>query len=129
MSDRPEDWRVIWNGLNKALGRKWGVHVLRVLADRPHRFNELHRAIDGPTSKTLSARLNELRCAGLVDRQIDATSPPSTRYSLTSAGERFVDVLCGLEREVAVVRGCCDENCEMITVDPARTAEVVAEGC
>lgn len=90
-------------------------------------FNALRRALDGPTAKTLSERLTELRCVGLVDRHVEATSPPSTRYALTPAGERFVGVLAELEREVEVVDCACAEDCEMISVDPDRTAAVVAE--
>lgn len=129
MQDLPREWRGLWDGLNRALGRKWGVHVLRLLAAEPLGFNELRRRLDGPTAKTLSERLTELRCVGLVERHIEATSPPSTRYELTSAGERFVEVLGELEREVELVECDCDDDCEMITVDPDRTAAVIAEEC
>lgn len=129
MQELDEDWRSLWHGLNKALGRKWGVHVLRLLAEAPQRFNELQRRLDGPTAKTLSERLTELQCVGLVDRHVEATSPPSTRYELTSAGERFVDVLRELEGEVEVVECGCDDDCEMITVDPEHTAAALAEEC
>jgi DNA-binding HxlR family transcriptional regulator len=129
MQDLPREWRELWDGLNRALGRKWGVHVLRVLAADPMGFNELRRTLDGPTAKTLSERLTELECVGLVDRRVEATSPPSTRYELTPAGERFVGVLGELEREVEVVECGCEDDCEMISVDPDRTAAVLAEEC
>lgn len=122
-------WRELWHGLNDTLGRKWGVHVLRLLADEPRGFNALRRALDGPTAKTLSARLSELRCVGLVERHVEATSPPSTRYDLTPAGERFAAVLRGLEREVELVECGCDDCCEMVTADPDHTAAVPAEEC
>ncbi|MFB6362161.1 MAG: winged helix-turn-helix transcriptional regulator [Halobacteriales archaeon] len=129
MQELPRDWRLLWDGLNRALGRKWGVHVLRLLAAEPRGFNELRRALDGPTAKTLSERLTELECVGLVDRHVEASSPPSTRYQLSPAGERFADVLGELEREVEVVECGCEDVCEMITVDPDRTATVCAEKC
>jgi DNA-binding HxlR family transcriptional regulator len=129
MQELPRDWRALWDGLNQALGRKWGVHVLRLLAAESKGFNELRRALDGPTAKTLSARLTELECVGLVDRHVEATSPPSTRYELTPAGERFVGVLSELEHEVEVVECSCEDACEVITVDPDRTAAVIAEEC
>lgn len=129
MQELTGDWRALWHGLNKALGRKWGVHALRLLAEEPLGFNELRRRLDGPTAKTLSERLTELRCAGLIERHVEATSPPSTRYELTSAGERFVEVLGALEHEVELVECGCAEDCEMITVDPEHTAAALAEEC
>ena len=129
MQDLPRKWRELWDGLNRALGRKWGVHVLRLLATEPMGFNALRRALDGPTAKTLSERLTELRCVGLVERHVEATSPPSTRYELTPAGERFVAVLGELETEVEVVDCGCEDDCEMITVDAERTAAALAEEC
>lgn len=129
MQETSADWRELWLGLNRALGRKWGVHVLRLLAEAPRGFNELRRDLDGPTAKTLSERLTELRCVGLVERQVEATSPPSTRYELTAGGERFVAVLGELEHEVELVECGCEDDCEMITVDPDRTADVLAEEC
>jgi DNA-binding HxlR family transcriptional regulator len=92
-------------------------------------FNELRRALDGPTAKTLSERLTELRCVGLVERHVEATSPPATRYELTPAGDRFAHRLAALEREVELVECGCDDDCEMISVDPERTAAVLAEEC
>lgn len=124
-----DDWQSLWHGLNKALGRKWGVHVLRLLAEGPRGFNDLRRGLDGPTAKTLSERLSELRCVGLVERHVEPTSPPSTRYELTPAGERFVTILRELEAEVAVVECGCDDDCEMISADPTRTAAFMAEEC
>lgn len=129
MNDDSGGWQALWHGLNTALGRKWGVHVLRQLAESPLRFNELRRALDGPTAKTLSARLTELRCAGLVERHVEATSPPVTRYELAPAGERFVRVLRELEQEVELVECGCQAGCETITADPERTAAVIAEEC
>ena len=129
MQERTGDWRELWHGLNQALGRKWGVHALRLLAEEPVGFNELRRRLDGPTAKTLSERLTELRCAGLVERHVEATSPPSTRYELTAAGARVVEVLGALEREVELVDCGCACDCEMITVDSERTATALAECC
>ena len=129
MRELPGEWRGLWDGLNRALGRKWGVHVIRLLAAEPRGFNDLRRALDGPTAKTLSERLTELRCVGLVERHVEATSPPSTRYELTRAGERFARLLGELEAEVELVDCGCEDDCEMISVDPERTAAALAEEC
>lgn len=129
MQERTSDWRALWHGVNRAIGRKWSVHVLRLLDEQATGFNELQRALDGPTAKTLSERLSELQCAGLVSRHVEATSPPSTRYELTEAGERFVAVLRSLERVVEVVDCGCADGCELITVDSAQTAAHLPECC
>lgn len=129
MQELPRDWRDIWDGLNRALGRKWGVHVLRLLAAEPLGFNDLRRRLDGPTAKTLSERLTELRCVGLVDRHVEATSPPSTRYQLTPAGERFVGALAELEDQVELFECGCEDDCEVISADTERTAAMIAEEC
>lgn len=129
MADESGEWRPVWDGLHTTLGRKWGTHVLRQLSEAPMGFNALRRSLDGPTAKTLSARLTELRCAGLVERHVEATSPPATRYELTAGGDRFVRRLRALEREVELVECGCQDDCEVVSVDPERTATLTAEEC
>lgn len=129
MSDATRDWQSVWDGLQRTLGRKWTFHVLRLLSTGDHGFNEMQRALEGPTAKTLSERLTELRCQGLVERHVEATSPPSTRYELTPAGDRFVDLLRELETEVDLVPCGCDQDCEVPSVDAARTRAMTGEEC
>lgn len=128
-SEEIPEWQAVWYGLHRTLGRKWATHVLRLLFENPCGFNEIRRELDGPTAKTLSERLTELRCHGLVERHVKATSPPSTQYTLTSAGMRFVAVLRELEAEVALVECGCEKDCEVVTVDAERTAAMTAEEC
>ena len=129
ISEEMPEWQAVWHGLHRTLSGKWAVHVLRLLFEEPRGFNEMRRALDGPTAKTLSKRLTELRCHGLVERHVEATSPPSTRYELTPAGRRFVAVLRELENEVDLVECECEEPCEIVTVDAERTAVTTAEEC
>ncbi|WP_049901105.1 winged helix-turn-helix transcriptional regulator [Halococcus agarilyticus] len=123
------EWQAVWHGLHRALRGKWAMHVLRLLFEGPRGFNEMRRELDGPTAKTLSERLTELRCHGLVERRVEATSPPSTRYELTPAGRQFVGVLRELEAEVDLVECGCAEDCEVATVDAERTAAATEECC
>lgn len=127
VSEEMPEWQAIWHGLHRTLSGKWTTRVLRLLFGGPRRFNEMRRELDGPTAKTLSKRLTELRCHGLIERHVEATSPPSTRYELTPAGRRFVAVLRELEAEVDLVECGCEENCEVVTVDAERTAAVTEE--
>jgi DNA-binding HxlR family transcriptional regulator len=59
------------------LGKRWSGLILGTLLQRPARFGELARAIDGITESMLSARLGELQEAGLVEREVLEGGPRS----------------------------------------------------
>ncbi|MFC7098736.1 winged helix-turn-helix transcriptional regulator [Halobaculum marinum] len=129
----PDDWRRRLDDLHDALSGKWALHVLRSLRDTPRGFGELRADLDGVSEKTLSRRLRELRCRGLITREMLPRSPPEPRYSLTPAGDRLVTVLSGMERSVEYVDcpdeyGCADD-CTVATLDPAVTRQALLEQC
>ena len=66
---------------------KWTALILGLLAERPHRFGELRRAIDGISQKMLTQTLRSLERDGLVRRRAFATVPVTVEYSLTPLGE------------------------------------------
>lgn len=68
------------------LGKRWSGLILGTLLQRPARFGELARAIEGITESMLSARLAELQEAGLVEREVLEGPPIATLYRLTTAG-------------------------------------------
>jgi DNA-binding HxlR family transcriptional regulator len=70
------------------LGKRWTALILDVLAARPARFCEVHRAIPGLSDRLLAERLRELTAAGLVHRGADTGQP--TAYQLTESGERLL---------------------------------------
>lgn len=120
-----------WHGLHDVLSGKWSFHVLRRLDDGDAGFNELKRSLDGVTAKTLSTRLRELRALGAVTREVTATSPPSTTYSLTPRGRRFV---ASLREMVSLVEQvpcdpCDDRDCSVPSMDEAATFAVLEEEC
>jgi DNA-binding HxlR family transcriptional regulator len=116
------DWQATWHSLHALLGRKWTLHVLRLLSTGSHGFNEMKRELDGVTATMLSRRLEELACHGLVDRTVEETTPPSTTYRLTERGATFADRL--RELEWLVQRGRCEDDAcvdageECVTVAP-----------
>lgn len=129
----PDDWRRRLDDLHGALAGKWALHVLRSLRDTPRGFGELRADIDGVSEKTLSRRLRELRCRGLVSRDVLPRSPPEPRYSLTPAGDRLIAVFSGMEQSVEYVDcpdelGCVDD-CSVATFDPETTRRALAEQC
>jgi DNA-binding HxlR family transcriptional regulator len=69
------------------LGKRWTALILDVLAVRPARFCEIHRAIPGLSDRLLSERLRELVAADLV-RRADATH--TSAYELTDRGARLL---------------------------------------
>lgn len=66
------------------LGKRWNALILDVLAQRPARFGELHRAVPRLSDRVLGERLHELLDAGLVQRYDDGSG--ITWYALTSIG-------------------------------------------
>ena len=71
--------------LRRLTGR-WGMLVLRVLADEPHRFSGLRKRIGGISERMLAQTLQGLEGDGLVSRRDFQTVPPHVEYRLTPLG-------------------------------------------
>src|SRR5690349_11744729 len=69
--------------LMPSIHTKWAAPVLSILADRPHRFSELRRALGEVTQKSLTAALRELERDGLITRKVTPIIPPRVDYELT----------------------------------------------
>lgn len=69
------------------VANKWSVMILTILTERPTRFNELRRRLEGVTHKALTQALRRLERNGLVARTVLATSPVAVEYSITSLGQ------------------------------------------
>ncbi|GIG91451.1 winged helix-turn-helix transcriptional regulator [Plantactinospora endophytica] len=80
----------------RLMSDKWSMVVLVLLGRRSHRFNELHRSIDGISQRMLTRTLRGLGSSGLVLRQVRPTVPPSVEYGLTPLGESLLEPLSGL---------------------------------
>jgi DNA-binding HxlR family transcriptional regulator len=78
------------------LGKRWTGVVIGVLLERPARFAELARAIPGITESMLSARLTELKDAGLLTREVIEGPPIASLYRLTPSGEALRPALMAL---------------------------------
>jgi DNA-binding HxlR family transcriptional regulator len=65
---------------------KWSMMAMAVL-ERPTRFNELKRRLDGVTQRTLTQTLRRLERNGMIRRDVLPTSPVGVEYSLTPLGE------------------------------------------
>jgi DNA-binding HxlR family transcriptional regulator len=78
------------------IGDRWTALVVGVLAERPHRFGELRRRIDGVSQKMLTQTLRSLERDGLVSRSAFATVPVTVEYALTPLGETLIPVLASI---------------------------------
>ena len=68
------------------VANKWSVMILTLLTDRPTRFNEIKRRLEGVTHKALTQALRRLERNGLIARRVLATSPVAVEYSITDLG-------------------------------------------
>src|SRR5438045_1817419 len=77
------------------LANKWVLYVLDVLrhAERPLRFTEVRRAVEGVTQKSLTKALRALERDGLVGRRIEAAVPVRVEYRLTDLGREIGPLL------------------------------------
>lgn len=68
------------------VANKWSVMILTLLNERPVRFNEIKRRLEGITHKALTQALRRLERNGLIARKVLATSPVAVEYSITQLG-------------------------------------------
>lgn len=80
------------------LQEKWVLHIVRSLLEGPHGFNELARAVGGANTTTLSHRLDRLAQLGIVEKTVESTMPPRTRYELTRSGRELETVIAAIDR-------------------------------
>src|SRR5882762_6588182 len=78
------------------IGGRWKVLILQQLLTGVKRFNELHRALEGITHKTLTQQLRELEADGVVSRKVYPQIPPKVEYSLTALGKTLKPVLTAM---------------------------------
>ncbi len=62
-----------------AVGGKWKLHLMWVLADGPVRFGEIRRKLDGVSEKVLSENLRQMEASGIVHREAASCTASSIR--------------------------------------------------
>ncbi|MEM9798419.1 MAG: helix-turn-helix domain-containing protein [Pseudomonadota bacterium] len=76
---------------------KWTILIVGRLMQRPCRFGELKRSIEGLSSKVLTDHLRALEADGLLTRTVTPTSPPAVTYALTSLGAELGQIALALK--------------------------------
>ncbi len=82
-------------GITKALeiiGAKWTLLIIRDLLDKPRRFGELERSLEGISPRTLAIRLKELEHDGVLKRDCSA-GEAHPMYCLTDKGHSLSTIV------------------------------------
>lgn len=75
------------------LSGKWKIPIIVALIFGNYRFRELHRQIEGITTKMLSKELKELEMNYLIKRTVFDTTPVSVEYSITEHGKSIKPIV------------------------------------
>jgi DNA-binding HxlR family transcriptional regulator len=75
------------------LERRWQLSIIYAALTGAMRFNEFAQAVDGISPRMLAERLRDLEAAGLIQRTVLPTSPPTVEYRLTARGRRLAPVI------------------------------------
>jgi DNA-binding HxlR family transcriptional regulator len=73
--------------------KKWPMLVLVAIGRGSGRYNQVRADLPGITPRALTLALKDLQAAGLVERTIEHTYPPSSLYSLTERGQGLFPVM------------------------------------
>jgi DNA-binding HxlR family transcriptional regulator len=75
------------------LERRWQLSIIYAALTGAVRFNEFAGAVQGISPRMLAERLRDLEAAGLLQRSVLPTSPPSVEYRLTERGRKLGPVM------------------------------------
>ena len=75
------------------IGSKWKLLIIRNLLERPWRFNELRKSLEGVSQKVLTDSLRSMEEDGLITRTVYPEVPPRVEYALSEVGESMRPIL------------------------------------
>lgn len=79
------------------IGNKWKLLIIRNLRERPWRFNELKKDLDGISQKVLTDSLRTMEADGLITRTVYPEVPPRVEYALSPLGETMRPILDAMQ--------------------------------
>ena len=79
------------------IGSKWKLLILRNILERPWRFNELRKDLEGISQKVLTDSLRSMEEDGIITRTVYAEVPPRVEYSLSELGESMRPIIKSME--------------------------------
>jgi len=75
------------------IGKRWSSGILLALARGAHRFSEITAMVPGLSDRLLAQRVRELEAAGLLEREVIASTPVQVRYRLSAKGSDLLQSL------------------------------------
>jgi DNA-binding HxlR family transcriptional regulator len=66
---------------------------MRNLLQRPWRFNELQRNLEGISQKVLTDNLRSMEADGIITRTVYPEVPPRVEYALSELGESMCPII------------------------------------
>ena len=75
------------------IGSKWKLIIIRNLLERPWRFNELKKDLEGISQKVLTDSLRAMENDGLITRTVYPEVPPIVEYALSDLGKSLKPIL------------------------------------
>lgn len=79
------------------IGSKWKLLILKNLLNRPWRFNELRKDLEGISQKVLTDSLRSMENDGIIIRTVFPEVPPRVEYSLSKIGEEMRPIIKKME--------------------------------
>ena len=75
------------------IGSKWKLLIMRNLLQRPWRFNELKKDLEGISQKVLTDSLRSMEADGNITRTVYPEVPPRVEYALSDLGESMRPIM------------------------------------
>ena len=79
------------------IGSKWKLLIIRNLLERPWRFNELKKNLEGISQKVLTDSLRSMEEDGIITRTVYAEVPPRVESALSDLGETMRPILKAMQ--------------------------------
>ena len=79
------------------IGSKWKLLIIRNLLERPWRFNELKKNLEGISQKVLTDSLRAMEEDGIITRTVYPEVPPRVEYALSDLGESMRQILTAMQ--------------------------------
>lgn len=79
------------------IGSKWKLLIMRNLLQRPWRFNELQKNLEGISQKVLTDSLRSMESDGIITRTVYPEVPPRVEYALSELGESMRPIMDSME--------------------------------
>lgn len=75
------------------IGGKWRIPIMWKLSEKPLRYNELKRRLNGITNIMLTRSLRDLEENHLITRKEYESIPPHVEYALSENGRKLIPAL------------------------------------